>query len=77
MQILNVAARAIGDQFSRLKDSAARVAKIGTKPEQGKEPTDIVKETAIRIEAGAATEANLAVLKSEDERLGHLLDTIV
>ncbi len=77
MQIFSVATRAIGNQFVKLRDSAARVAKINGPKNEGEQLPDIVKETAVRIQAEGATRANLAVIKSEDERLKHLLDTFI
>ena len=74
MQILGVATSAILHQTSRLEASAERVAKLGSDVAAGEEPTDLATEAAVRIEAGALTEANLAVIKNEDERLGYLLD---
>ena len=76
MRIANIATQAIENQSKRLEESAARLAKLGQKPRKGEAPPDIAKEAAVRIEACAATEANIAVLKSEDERLGHLLDIL-
>ncbi|MCP4676494.1 MAG: hypothetical protein GY854_13470 [Deltaproteobacteria bacterium] len=74
MRILDIATRAINEQYHKLSDSAARVAKLNSPTEEGAEPVDLVKETATRIEADAAVRANLAVMKEEDERLKHLLD---
>ncbi len=75
MRIVDIATRAINQQYQKLSGSAARVARLNSSLEKGEEPVDLVKETATRIEADAAVRANLAVLKEEDERLKHLLDT--
>ena len=78
MRIMGIAAGAIQQQSVRLEQSAQRVAKAGTAPiEKDGEPVDLAREAVERIDAGAMTEANLAVIKSEDERLGHLLDILV
>jgi len=74
MQILNVASAAIMKQSSVLAASAERVAAVGDS-EKGAD-VDLAEETAIRVESEAAIEANLAVIKEEDERTRHLLDVI-
>ncbi len=76
MRIFDIATRAISEQYDRLRQSASRVAKINAPQEEGTPPVDLAKETAIRIEADAATRANLNVLKEEDERLKHILDIL-
>ena len=76
MRIIDVATQAISQQYEKLSDSAARVAKLNSRLEEGEEPVDLVKETATRIEADASVRANLAVIKEENERLRHLLDII-
>jgi hypothetical protein len=76
MRIMSVAVSAIQHQSNRLAASAERVAGVGKETAAGETSTDLVDEAAVRLEAGALTEANLAVIKSEDERLGHLLDIL-
>ncbi len=76
MKILSVAANGIQEQLKRLEASAVRTATISTKVAEGKETVDLVAETVERIDATAQTKANLAVIKTEDERLKHLLDVI-
>jgi flagellar basal body rod protein FlgC len=76
MQITGIAAAAIEQQTKRLEASAARVASIGTEPKEGEKPVDIAEEAVVRIDASAATTANLAVIKSEDERMKSILDII-
>ncbi|MDJ0764893.1 MAG: hypothetical protein QNJ97_18065 [Myxococcota bacterium] len=76
MRVFSIATQAIETQFAKLRDSAARVAKISGPHKDGVPQTDIAAETALRIEAGAATRANIAVIKSEDEALRHLIDII-
>ena len=76
MRIMSIATQAIEQQSRKLEDSAARLAKLCKKPKAGEEPPDIAKEAVVRIEAGAATEANIAVIRSEDERIEHLLDAL-
>jgi hypothetical protein len=76
MHIMNTAVRAIAHQTDRLEASAARLARLGATTRRGETPPDIAKEAVVRIEAGAATEASIAVIRSEDERLGHLLDIL-
>jgi flagellar basal body rod protein FlgC len=74
MNIMETASAAVGQQTKRMEASAARVASMGKETEKGEDVVDLAKEAAIRIEASAATSANLAVIKSEDERLQHMLD---
>ncbi len=76
MRIIDVAARAINQQYQKLSGSAARTAKLNSPVEKGEEPVDLAKEAATRIEADASVRANLAVIKEEDDRLQHLLDII-
>ena len=76
MRIVNVATQAIQHQSKRLEASASRIAKLGKETASGEAPPDIAREAAVRIEAGAATTANITVIKSEDERIGHLLDML-
>jgi hypothetical protein len=75
MKILDTANAAIMRQTSLLAESAARVAKVGD-PEAGGADVDLPAEAVNRIDAERAIEANLAVIKEEDERTKHLLDII-
>ena len=74
MRIMGIAASAIAYQSKRLEASAARVASMGKETEKGEKTVDIVEESVNRIDASAITSANLAVVKSEDERLRSVLD---
>ena len=74
MKILDTASAAISRMTERLAESAARVAKVGD-PEAGAD-VDLAEEAVNRIDAERAIEANLAVIKEEDERTKHLLDII-
>ena len=76
MRVMGIASAAIQHQTRRLEASAERLNKVSVPPKDGEEPPDIAKEATVRIEAGALTKANLAVIKSEDERLKHLLDVL-
>ena len=76
MSVMGIASSAITQQTQRLEASAERLNKVNIEPKPGEPETDIAKEAAIRIEASALTKANLAVIKSEDERLNHLLDVL-
>lgn len=76
MRVIGTATAAIAQQTKRLEASAKRLNQLVESPEKNKNPPDIAKEAAVRIEAGAMTEANLAVIKSEDERLEHVLDIL-
>ncbi|MCP4599441.1 MAG: hypothetical protein GY847_02710 [Proteobacteria bacterium] len=76
MRISNIAAHAINQQYDRLHNSAARVAKMDGLQKDGKPQVDLVREAAIRIEADAAIRANLSVIKNEDDLVKHLIDTI-
>ena len=76
MRIMGIAAGAIQHQSIRLAESAERLTKAGKTPGEGEQEPDIAKEAVVRIEAGALTEANVAVIKSEDERIGDLLDIL-
>jgi flagellar basal body rod protein FlgC len=74
MQIMNIAAAAIAKQTDRLQKSAQKVAKAGD-PMAGQN-IDPAKEAITRIEAVNITEANIKVIKTEDERQKSLLDII-
>lgn len=74
MGIMGIAAAGIEQQTKRLEASAEKVASMSKETKEGEPALDLAKETAVRIEASAATSANLAVIKSEDERLQHMLD---
>ncbi len=63
-------------QMDRLAESANRVAQVNTPNEQGAKPVSLVEETVTQIEADAAVRANLNVIRNEDERLAHLIDTL-
>ncbi len=76
MRIFSIATRAIGEQYDRLRRSAARTANINSPQKDVKESPDLIREAAVRIEADAAVRANVSVIRSEDERIKHLLDTI-
>jgi flagellar basal body rod protein FlgC len=76
MQIMGIAASAIEYQTKRLEGSASRVASLGKEPKDGEKPVDIVEEAVVRMDASAVTKANLAVIKSEDERMKSVLDII-
>ena len=76
MRIMGIATNAILQQTKRLEASAARVATAGKQPKEGEKPVDIAEEAAVRIDASNLTSANLAVIKSEDERMKHLLDIL-
>lgn len=76
MRVIGTATAAIAQQTKRLEASAKRLNQLAKNPEENKNPPDIAKEAAVRIDAGAITEANLAVIKSEDERLKSVLDIL-
>ena len=76
MRIMETAANGIMHQTRRLEASAARTATAGREPAAGEKPVDLAAEAVERIDASAQTSANLAVIKSEDERLGNLLDIL-
>ena len=76
MRTMGIAADAVMYQSRRLEKSAERTASLGRTPVEGEKPVDLVEETVERIDASRLTEANLKVIKSEDERLKHLLDII-
>lgn len=88
LKIFSIAANAMNKQHDRMADSASRVARAGDLPgemaareaavKDSKKidpPVDLAREAVIQIEADAISQANLNVIKAEDERLGHLLDT--
>ena len=75
MKIMSTAQQAIIRQTEKLAASAERVARVGDTEGSGKD-VDLAAEAVVRIEATAATKANLAVIKNEDERLGALLDIL-
>ena len=76
MRVIGTATAAIAQQTKRLEASAERLNNLVRNPSENENPPDIAKEAAVRIEASALTEANLAVIKSEDERLKHVLDIL-
>ena len=76
MRVMGIAADAVMYQSRRLEKSAERTASMGRKPVEGEKPVDLVEETVERMDASRVAEANLKVIKSEDERLKHLLDII-
>lgn len=76
MRVMGIASAAVLEQTKRLESSAARVASLGKEVKPGEKPVDIAEEAAVRIDASNLTSANLAVIKSEDERLKHLLDIL-
>lgn len=76
MRIMGIASNAVEVQSKRLEDSAARVASMGKETKAGEKAVDIAAEAVVRIDASALTSANLAVIKSEDERMKHLLDIL-
>ncbi|MDD5308907.1 MAG: hypothetical protein PHU25_16450 [Deltaproteobacteria bacterium] len=78
MRILETASNAVSAAEDRLAISAQNVAGMGRSLEDGtaKEP-DLVREAAGRVEDSAAIKANLAVIRGESERVGHLIDIFV
>ena len=76
MRIMETAANAVLQQSRRLEASATRTATAGRPPAAGEKEVDIAAEAVERIDASALTSANLSVIKSEDERLGQLLDIL-
>ncbi len=76
MHIFGTASAAIAHQSRRLEASAERLTQISPNPQEGNPPPDIAKEAAVRIEASALSKANIAVIKSEDERINALLDIL-
>ena len=77
MRIFDIASQAISEQYARLRQSAANVAKVNGPLKEGETPPDIAKETVKRIEADNAVRANLAVIREEDDRIKHLLDMFI
>lgn len=76
MRIMGIASSAVQYQSNRLEASAGRVASMGKELKDGEKPVDIAEEAVVRMDASALTSANLAVIKSEDERMKHLLDIL-
>jgi len=80
MNVTRNSLNAITSQFKRLSKSSAKIASPATfsidEPKNTDSSDSIIDNAAIRIETGANIRANAAVIKTDDEMVGQLLDII-
>lgn len=68
MNISSVSLEALNRAFQQIDSSAARVARLPAAD------VDLAEEAVLQLEARRSAEAQLAVIKAEDELLGNLFD---